>query len=188
MFATGIVALIVGAVLVIGGLFGDTTAATQSSGFGVPTRVHNIGLLGQQAALVSLGNAFMLIGTVLVVGAKIIDQLGAAASAAKVGMQAAVREMAAGVAAPRSSPSFSAPQVPAGSFAERAEPEPEPPRFPDEAWDVVEARAIELGYSVHRIRQEIRLRRGDESIVTVKSLPRARSFLGMPPLDEARSP
>lgn len=73
MRALGFCALIVGGVLLIVGFSWDPSVPG-SVGIG-PGRVVNLGLLGQQIAIVTAGSAFCIAGTVLIVGGAVSAQL-----------------------------------------------------------------------------------------------------------------
>lgn len=71
MQGIGIAALVLGALMLLFGLFGDTTVSG-SDGLG---RVHNLGLLGARAAAVTAGSGLIVAGAVFYVGAAILTTL-----------------------------------------------------------------------------------------------------------------
>lgn len=86
MLPFGSISMSLGALLMAFGLFGNTTVTGSGGAFGMD-RIHNLGLLGRQAAMVTSRIGLLIAGSVFAVGGLISAQLasmsftrGAAAS------------------------------------------------------------------------------------------------------------
>lgn len=141
----GLVGLIAGGLLLAFGLLGDTTVASVD-GFG---RMHNIGLLGARAAMVTAGAGLIVAGSVFYVGGELLDRLDsirdhqAAPPSNRPPAPIALRASPAAAAAPQEPASTST----AGATAPRP---PGSPNFPASAsaWRDVSGYAEERGWRV----------------------------------------
>jgi hypothetical protein len=173
MFAWGIAAFIVGITLAAFGLFGDTTVASSSS-FGAAGRTHNIGLLGQQAALITLGGGFMIVGAVFIAAATLVARLD--------NLMEALKQERNRVLLNRHDNNMKYSVVMAAApFSSQESASSPDQKYPPEAWDDSEARALKMGYSIYRGKAGLEIR-NSIGLNKIFATPNdAHKYLGLPP-------
>jgi hypothetical protein len=144
-----IAAFIAGGAAMLFGLLGDTTVGGVSGG----NRVHNLGLLGAQAAMVTAGGALLVVGAVLFAAGALAERLDAiygvlASRPVHHGMVSSASQP--GIAAPANKPTQTVqPAAPAAAPAPVA-PATDAPKMPTgaDAWRVASAFAEARGWRV----------------------------------------
>jgi hypothetical protein len=159
MLGFGVAALIAGAALAAYGLFGSTSVP--ASGFG---RVVNLGLLGEQMALVMLGGSVMVVGAVFVAGATIAKAVADAEQAALAMMRKATQP----AATPNAARVTSTPLLTKEDY--------------DAGWAEVEAEAMARRWSFHRDGEFVTLELGGGLTRRLVGIFHAREYFELPPL------
>lgn len=166
MFGFGIAALLVGGAMFAIGLFSDTTVP--GSAFGA--RTHNIGLLGQQAALVTGGGCLLVVGALLVAASQLATKLDE--------IKAALGGMRAAAAMPAATPS---------PTFELTRDDPTPTRFAsrrgpvadDSLWESVVEEAHRQGWKTEKTPTGFRFRAPDGREIYAKRPEDMQSRLGL---------
>jgi hypothetical protein len=167
MFAWGVTAFVVGAMLAAFGLLGDTTVASPNS-FGAAGRTHNIGLLGQQAALVTLGGGFMIVGAVFIAAATLAARLD--------NLVEALKQERNRVPLAR----YDNTAMAAATFNVQEAASSSDQKYPSEAWDQSEAKALTMGYSTYRGKAGLEIRHPRGFNRTFSTPEDAHRYLNLP--------
>lgn len=176
MFLLGILGMGCGIVLMLLGIFLDTSTEVGHLGLGLPERVNNLGLLVRNVTLVYSGAGILVAGSLFTVGSLLARKIEGSVAALK----SAIHPTFAPVnplhgASPPLAQKVETPVQPTAKKTVHLNDSGSP-----EAWDAVEAKAISLGYTTRRDRHEFRISSSKGISRTFNNIKEACQYLGMP--------